>query len=196
MLSLKKPSAESVRQFLAEQATCDFTYAAVGATAHTPPSGYVADHTRIKLGEGERAFQAARAALQRWQQLQLNWLEALPADTPIRAGEVVAVLGRVVGVWSLNACRIVYVVDDSGLSSRFGFAYGTLPAHMERGEERFLVEWNQSDNAVWYDVLAFSRPNHFLTRLGYPIVRRVQKRFARNSAAAMIKAVRSIDGVA
>jgi hypothetical protein len=42
---------------------------------------------------------------------------------------------------------------------------------------------------VWYDILAFSRPQRLLTRLGYPYVRRVQKRFGRESAAAMLKAV-------
>jgi uncharacterized protein (UPF0548 family) len=72
----------------------------------------------------------------------------------------------------------------------FGFAYGTLPGHVERGEERFLVEWDQGDDAVWYDILAFSRPNHLLTRLGYPVVRRLQKRFGRDSAATVLKAVR------
>jgi hypothetical protein len=30
----------------------------------------------------------------------------------------------VFGVWTLNTCRIVYVVDEA---TRFGFAYGTLP---------------------------------------------------------------------
>ena len=193
MLSLKKPSTESIRQFLAGQVTCDFTYAAVGATARTPPSGYVVDHTRIKLGEGEQAFHSARAALQRWQHFQLGWVEAWPPDALIQPGQVVAVLGRAVGLWGLNACRIVYVVDELGPEKIFGFAYGSLPSHVASGEERFLVEWNQSDNVVWYDILAFSKPNHFLTQLGYPVVRRMQKRFARDSAAAMLMAVRRND---
>ncbi len=195
MLSLKKPSTESICQFLARQSTCDFTYAAVGATARTPPSGYVIDHTRIKLGEGERAFHSARAALQRWQHFRLRWVDAWPPDAPIQPGQVVAVLGRAAGLWWLNACRIVYVMDELGPVNRFCFAYGTLPAHVESGEERFSVEWNQSDNAVWYDIVAFSKPNHFLTQLGYPVVRRMQKRFARDSAAAMLTAVRSSDGL-
>ena len=72
---------------------------------------------------------------------------------------------------------------------RYGFAYGTLPGHAESGEERFAVEWDQADGGVWYDILAFSRPNHLLARLGYPLTRRTQKRFARVSAAAMQKAV-------
>ena len=195
MLSLRKPSVESIRPFLAAQAKLPFTYAAVGATAETPPAGYVVDRTRIKLGEGEPVFRSARAALQRWEQFRLGWVEAWSPETPIQSGEVVAVMGRAIGLWWLNACRIVYVVDESGPISKFGFAYGTLPGHVESGEERFLIEWDRGENSVWYDILAFSRPNHFLTRLGYPVVRRTQKRFGRDSAVSMLNAVRTGDEV-
>lgn len=191
MLSLRKPPAESIRPFLAAQANLSYTYSAVGATAKTPPAGFVVDHTRTKLGQGEAVFQLAKAALQRWEQFQLGWVEAWSPDTPIQAGEVVAVMGRAIGLWWLNSCRIIYVVDELGPTQRFGFAYGTLPEHVESGEERFLIEWDRSDDSVWYDILAFSRPNHVLIRLGYPMVRRAQKRFARDSAASMLKAVRS-----
>lgn len=186
---MRKPSAESVRRFLAGQAKLDFTYSAVGATAETPPAGFVVDRTRVRLGEGEAVFRAACDALRRWEQFRLGWVEAWSPDTPIRAGEVVAVMGRAVGLWWLNSCRIVYVVDESGPISKFGFAYGTLPGHVESGEERFLIEWDKSDNSVWYDIIAFSRPNQFSARLGYPLVRRLQKRFGRDSAAAMCRAV-------
>jgi len=195
MLSMRKPTVEALRQFLASQAKLPFTYEAVGATVGMPPAGYVVDRTRIKLGEGEPAFRSGIAALRQWQQFRLGWVDAWPSDTPIQKGEVVAVMGRAVGVWWLNACRIVYVVDETGPISKFGFAYGTLPGHVESGEERFLVEWNREENSVWYDILAFSRPNHFLTRLGYPAVRRLQRRFGRDSAASMLNGVRSgVDG--
>ena len=192
MLSLRKPSADALRRFLAAQRELPFTYAAVGATAETPPAGYVVDRTRIKLGEGEAVFRSAVAALRQWQQFRLGWVEAWPSDTPIRPGEVVAVMGRAIGVWWLNACRVVYVVDEAGPISKFGFAYGTLPGHVESGEERFLIEWDKSDNSVWYDIIAFSRPNQFSARLGYPVVRRLQKRFGRDSAASMLRAVSSV----
>lgn len=191
MLSLRKPSAETIRPFLEAQAKSPFTYSAVGATATTPPAGYVVDHTRIKLGEGEPVFQSAIAALRRWEQFRLGWVEAWSPDTPIQVGEVVAVMGHAIGLWWLNACRIVYVVDESEPITKFGFAYGTLPGHVESGEERFLIEWDRGESSVWYDILAFSKPNHFLTRLGYPMVRRTQKQFGRDSAASMLKAVRS-----
>src|SRR6185436_6673895 len=96
---------------------------------------------------------------------------------------------------------VVYVVDeDESIAQfaaagrgeteaagirRFGFAYGTLPDHIERGEERFLIEWDRKDDSVWYDILAFSQPRHPLVRLGAPVARLMQKRFARDSISAM-----------
>jgi len=57
---------------------------------------------------------------------------------------------------------------------RFGFGYGTLESHIERGEERFCVEYHP-DKSVWYDILAFSQPNKLLAKLGYPLVRHFQR---------------------
>jgi uncharacterized protein (UPF0548 family) len=189
MLWLRKPTNEAMRAFLASQSPHDFTYTAVGTTATNPPAGYVVDRTRVKLGEGARAFAAAKAALRRWEHFRLGWVEAWPPETPIQAGQVVAVIARLFGLWWLNACRIVYVLDEEGPVKRFGFAYGTLPEHAESGEERFTVEWHEQDDAVWYNILAFSRPQQLLARLGYPFARRLQKRFAKDSAAAMLRAV-------
>lgn len=187
MLSLKKPSAAVIGRFLVEQAKLEFSYSAIGATSAVPPLGYVVDHTRVKLGTGEGTFESAKAALRRWDQFRLGWLEATPSDTPIMKGEVVAIVAHIFGVWWTNACRIISVVDEGGLNSRFGFAYGTLPVHVGVGEERFLIEWNRADDTVWYDILAFSRPNYVVTRLGYPLVRRTQKRFGRESSQAMLR---------
>jgi uncharacterized protein (UPF0548 family) len=150
-----------------------------------PPAGFVVDHTRIQLGKGQPVFEAAKVAIKRWEHFQLGWVETSSKDIPIERGQIVGVMARAWGIWCLNACRIVSVIDEADDVSRYGFAYGTLPGHVESGEERFQVEWNRSDDTVWYDILAFSRPIHVLTRLGYPLVRRIQKRFARDSAAAM-----------
>jgi uncharacterized protein (UPF0548 family) len=119
----------------------------------------------------------------------MPWIDLCWPDTPMERGVSVAVLISHLGFWSLNACRIVYVIDEHGSSEKYGFAYGTLPDHGERGEERFTVEFN-SDQTVWYDLYAFSRPN-MLARLAYPYTRLLQKRFARDSKAAMQKAVQT-----
>ena len=189
MLSFRKPTVESIRRFIAKQAKLDFSYSAVGATATTSPAGYVVDRTRILLGQGEAVFQSAIAALRRWDHFNLGWVSAWSPETPIHPGEVVAVMGRGAGMWWLNCCQIVYVINETGPIIRFGFAYGTLPGHIQRGEERFLIEWDRSDNFVWYEILSFSQPNYILVYMGYPVVRQKQKRFGRDSAAAMFKVV-------
>lgn len=192
MFSLQRPSIESIRRFLSDQKNRDLTYSEVGGTAGTPPVGFVVDHTRIQLGRGKLVFEAAKTAIKCWEHFQIGWVEVSSRDIPIERGQIVGVMARISGLWCLNACRIVFVVDDAASISRYGFVYGTLPGHVESGEERFQVEWNRSDDTVWYNILAFSRPNHFLTRLGYPMVRRIQKKFARDSAAAMLLAIRRL----
>jgi uncharacterized protein (UPF0548 family) len=70
----------------------------------------------------------------------------------------------------LASCEIVYVTDDT---DRFGFAYGTLPSHPERGEEAFHVE-RSADGEVTFGVIAFSRPADLFGRVGGPVARAVQ----------------------
>jgi uncharacterized protein (UPF0548 family) len=189
MIALRKPSAAAVRSFLARQAERPFSYAAVGASLGGAPPGYVVGHNRVRLGEGEETFRRACEALRRWEMFHLGWVEVQPPVAPVAVGTTVAVLVHLAGLWWLNASRIVYVVEESGTVDRFGFAYGTLPEHAEEGEERFTVERDRRDDAVWYDLYAFSRPRHPLARLGTRWARRVQKRFARDSLAAMARAV-------
>lgn len=182
MLLFRKPDLALRRRFIDEQTRHAFSYDAIGATKTAPPPGFVVDHTRITLGYGATTYRAASEALQRWSQFHLGWVDVWPEAAPLREGTVVSVLARVSFLWWLNACRVVYVMDEP---RRFGFAYGTLPDHAESGEERFLIEWNESDNSVSFGILAFSRPNHILTRLAYSWVRRCQKRFARDAVAAL-----------
>lgn len=188
MMRIRKPSPDEIRAFLDRQRQAPFSYPQVGATNSGPPEGWVTDHNRVRLGTGRAAFEAACAALRRWEMFRLGWVEAHGTEAPLAPGLGVAVLAHLYGTWWLNACRVVYVMDEQGPVRRYGFAYGTLPDHAERGEERFLVEWRE-DDSVWYDLLAFSRPNYWIVKLGYPVVRRLQKRFAAHSLAAMKRAV-------
>ncbi len=189
-LHLHKPTEETVRQFVASQRALPFSYSEVGATKTRAPSGYTVDHNRIKLGEGESTYRRAVDALRSWKHFDLGWVRIVPDGVPVEVGETAAVQARSLGLWSLNACRIVYLLDETPeFKARFGFAYGTLPIHAECGEERFTIEWHK-DDSVWYDIYAFSRPQHLLVKLGYPHVRRLQKQFAKDSLAAMREASR------
>ena len=185
---LFRASPSRVRAFLDRQRSLPLTYDAVGATARgeTPP-GFDSDHNRQLLGRGATTFEHAKAAVRAWTMFPRPWTAIEPEHAPIETKGVVAVHVRLLGLWWLNASRIVYVVDEP---RRFGFAYGTLPGHAEHGEERFLVEW-LPDDTVWYDLRAFSKPRHVLARLVYPITRAYQRRFGRASKAAMARATQS-----
>lgn len=194
MFALTKPSAERIRQFINEQRDLPLSYPEVGATNSTLPAGYNIDHNRIQLGHGEQTFQRAVAAVRNWKMHDLGWLELCWPDAPIEVGSAVAVLCPHFGFWSCHPAKIVYVIDEADEQARrFGFGYGTLPAHDEQGEERFLIEWRHDDDSVWYDILAFSRPSSFLARLGYPLVRKLQRKFGRDSKQVMFATVNCND---
>jgi len=183
----------TIERYLASQESLPLSCDAVGATATSPPDHFVIDRTRVLLGQGEDVYLRACESLRSWDHFRLGWVTVFPQPAPLVVGQIVAVTVGRLGCWWLNACRIVELIDDKPVernaTHRFGFAYGTLPGHAERGEERFLVEWNCETDEVHYDILAFSQPRHWLARLGYPMVRRLQKQFGRDSAIAMVRAV-------
>ena len=187
MFYLKKPARGTIQQYLTSRRDDCFSYPAVGVTRDkNAPERYVVDHNRVRLGSGRVVFEQAKAALRRWEMFNLGWIQLCWPETPVEVGSTVGVLARLGGLWSLNLCRIVYVIDEADSTvETFGFAYGTLPDHAERGEERFTVEWYQADDSVWYDIFAFSRPKQLLAQIGYSVARRLQKRFAVDSMAAM-----------
>ena len=118
----------------------------------------------------------------------MSWVSLYWSETPIEPGATVAVLISHLGFWSINASRIVYVIQEQGRIEKYGFAYGSLADHGEIGEERFTVEFNQDDQTVWFDVYAFSRPRT-AARVAYPFSRMLQKRFASDAKASMYRAV-------
>jgi len=179
---------KKVREFISQQQHSIFSYSDVGASADHLPEGYKVDRYRILLGSGESIWHRAVEAVRGWQMFNIPWVRLYWPTSPIQVGVDVAILIEHLGFCSLNASRIVYVVNDDGPIIRYGFAYGTLAQHAERGEERFTVEWDRSENKVWYDILAFSRPNQTLAKVGYRWTRTLQRRFGEASKTAMLQA--------
>lgn len=66
---------------------------------------------------------------------------------------------------------MVLTVDEPAAR---GFAYGTLTGHPESGEESFVVRLDE--DVVRLDIVAFSRPARWYSRLGSPVVRVIQDR--------------------
>ncbi len=183
MFLYRRPRDGEIEKFIAAQAGRPFSYKDIGATRDCPaPAGATVDHNRILLGHGGAVYDKAIDALRRWQMFALTWVTLCSSAAPIEIDSTVAVIVRHYGFWSMNAARIVYTIEEP---DRFGFAYGTLGEHAEAGEERFLIERNPDEDSIWYDLYAFSTPNALLARLGYPLTRGLQKRFARESLQAM-----------
>ena len=167
-----------------------FSYPEVGAShSGNVPSGYNVDHNRALLGHGIAAFESAEDAVRGWKMFDIPWVRLCFPDAPIEIGQDVAIVISHFSFVSMNAARIVYLVDSEPGIGRFGFAYGTLSEHGEIGEERFSVEFDHRSGEVWYDLFAFSRPGAFLAKLGYPLGRYLQRAFAAGSKAAMVQAV-------
>lgn len=180
--SFNFPDASKLAQHWQKQQAQVFAYPEVGSSAGDPPPGYDHDHEATLLGFGDGVFRAAAQALREWAMFPPTWTQIYPSNAPIEPGSVVLVLFRLFGLWWWhNSSRIVYLIDEP---TRFGFAYGTLPAHIERGEEIFWVEL-RDDGSVWYSIQAFSKPNRWYVWLAYPLARAYQRKFRRDSFAAM-----------
>lgn len=124
--------------------------------------------------------------MERWAQFDLGWVSVANPAAKIAPGEIVAVLARAAGLWSLNLSRIVETIDTP---TRFGFLYATTAMHVEEGQERFVVDFDEEHSSVTYLIEAVSRPRHPLARLAYSFTRAMQHRFRKESQQRMHEAV-------
>ena len=153
--------------------------------------GFPRNHHRTRLGSGAETYARAVAAVQDWAMYDMPWAEVYPAGTPVRTGSVLATVIHHLGFWSINPCRVVYVDErDTAPLRTFAFAIGTLPLHSERGEERFLVEWDRTRDVVHFEILAYAGPRHWMARLGAPYVYILQRRFGQQALRAVTARIR------
>lgn len=148
------------------------TYAEIGRTrAATLPAGYNHDCLSLQVGDGEVAWDRAREAIRLWTAHAHAGITITPADASITAGTTLVASRNFGPVIIAAPCRVVYKTDEP---TRFGFAYGTLPGHPEKGEEAFHVVLHR-DGSVTAEIVAFSFPDDLLTRVASPVARQIQK---------------------
>jgi len=192
LVRLRPPSAREIAAALRSELPLSYPEAGATAKLDSPEtrnalaSRYDVDHRGFALGRGRALFERAQSALRAWRHFEIPWLEWHGAG-PAEAGQVVATVARVAGLWFLNPCRVVYADFPPG-GDRVAYAYGTLPGHPESGEERFLVSFDPVGEGVRFEIAAFSRPAIWLSTLGYPLARRIQRRFAASAAEALAAA--------
>lgn len=184
MFLLQRPSAAAIRRFLDASRDLPLSYAPPGLLDRPITAGHL-DEQLVTIGHGHRDFERAREALTNWKHFDIGWVEAFPDQPVLEAGVVVAVLIRHLGFWSLNGARVLPGLTDDRNNQSFGYAYGALTNHAECGEERFDVRLDPSTGDVTYGLRAISWPQSPVAWIGQPIVRHLQARFRRDSAAAM-----------
>lgn len=177
----RQPSNTQLQAYLTAVQHQPFSYQEVGASAGIFPPGYHQHHNRFYLGEGATCWQLAKTAIDQWQPFNNGWASVFPVAAPIEVDNSVVVCFRIFGVWWENVCRIVYVLNTN---STYGFAYGTLPGHVGRGEEYFGVERDE-DGKCWFVLKAYSQPDYWGARLFPRFLRWQQGRFVRAAAKSM-----------
>jgi uncharacterized protein (UPF0548 family) len=179
-------STSTVQDFLEQQTRGGFSYQEVGLTQHTTrPVGYFMDSTHVIIGKGQVSFSRAREAFKRWAMHSSPMMRFKPNSAKLELGSSVCLQVGIAGIFLLNACQVVYVIDQP---RSFGFGYGTLRDHPARGEERFLLEHQENDDVV-LSLFAFSKPSSWLYWLGLPVTRLMQTAFTRTYIQNMKRAV-------
>lgn len=189
MFLARKPQQHAIDEFLQASRELPLSYIPAGL-ARSGRRGFASDELHMRIGTGEAAYRRAVRALREWRQFDVGWTTVFPRAAPTSPGTVVAVLIRHLGFYSLNGAQVVYTIGDDH-DREFGYAYGTLTNHAERGEESFEVRFDAHTGAVTYHLRAVSRPRAWLAVAGYPVTRALQARFRMHSARAMMKAVRA-----
>ena len=172
-LRLGRVGADEIARLLEQAQGEDPTYDHVGSTLHPERWPQRAPYQRTStLGHGDEDFAQAGERLRGWApQRNLN-APVHPADAPIEVGTTLLVELRKGPLTVVVPNRIVEVVDDPG--RRFGFAYGTLPGHAERGEESFVIELGDAGE-VTGTVTVDAAPSLAAAKLAMPVVAVIQR---------------------
>lgn len=184
-LHLRRLSRARLEELLWASRLDDFTYAPVGVVMDAQvPTTLHRNRWEVSL-TGAGAFGRGRQAIQDWEVHRGAGLSVI-TDGALRVGTNVAMAAPLpVGCIEVT-CRVTAVVDEP---DAFGFAYGTLSVHPERGEESFILT-RTDDNRVQFVVAAASEPAHPLARLAPFVASRLQDKACKRYLAAMTHATR------
>ena len=136
-IGLGHPSAPELERMLAIASASSLTYDHVGSTMPPVDTRRPIRQRHLVLGHGPEAFQLAVLGLRRWSCHEGIRATVSPKDASIDTGTSLLVVLNVGPAHIVVPNRVVAVMDEA---RRFGFAYGTLEGHQERGEESFLAE--------------------------------------------------------
>lgn len=179
---------EELRSSLASET---FSYR-IGILDGPAPTGMSDDRLDVVLGRGDEAWNRTRRALDEWTHFDLPWAGVASGGSVAQPGLDVVVQARRLGIHMRVGCRVIETHDTRGADRHaYGFTYGTLRNHVERGEESFEVWRDLASDEVGYTIHAMAAPGRWYSWLTKPLVDYYRGQFRRDSAAAMAKAVRN-----
>lgn len=188
MFFLQRPNKSQIAACLDRLKDSNPTYPNPGLThpdrtrskeALEPPDTFHVDQHSIILGQGQATFEHASKALFNWKMYETGWTFLEP-QIPPKAGNAYTVTAKHFGFYSLNPVQVIYTTQTD---TRACFAVGSLPGHVEHGEERFMLELSPA--GVTFEILAVSRPASPLVRLAAPLGRRIQEKFFEDAQKLM-----------
>ena len=159
-----RPSTARLGTMLDVARASDLTYDHVGSLDAATDRRVHREH--LVLGRGERCFGDAVAGLRAWACHDGIRATVHPRDAALEVGETVLIVLPAGPFAIVVPDRIVAVVDEA---DRFGFAYGTLDGHQERGEESFLIRHHDDDTVV-ATIAVDAGPATTAARLAAPLV--------------------------
>ena len=164
---LGRPSPDELDRVLADARVATLSYADVGITLRG--EGWAKQR---QVGQGDADFARAADGLRAWAPQLGIGASIHPPGVGLEQDATVLVVLPMGPLTMIAPDRVVQIVDEP---DRFGFAYGTLPGHPERGEESFVVE-HHADGQVLATITVQATPGNALMRVGAPIVTRFQHR--------------------
>jgi len=181
LTSTRRPSTKLLHKANVLHEQLELSYSEIGLSTELHfPKNYNHDRNQIVIGKGIDVFEKARHLIQAYRHFPTTWAFVHAESIP-HPGHSVSVIFRQLGLWWINGARIIKVIDRPNF---YGFSYGTLSNHVEKGEELFFTEI-LSDETVIYGISAYSRPRFWGARLIKPYARSQQKRFVRESMQLM-----------
>ncbi len=192
MPTLHRPTPESLADLAEEWRGRPLSYEVGLLDRPHDRQRWFRDHAATVIGRGDEDFTAACDAIRGWVTFQQTWTVPARPLTPIEVGAIAGYSARVVGLWWSYCCEILEVIDDETTGvRRFGFVYGTLRGHGERGEESFIVTHDRTTDEVLFAITAASRPARWFTWCGLPVARTAQARFRAGATRMMADQVRT-----
>ncbi|MCP3977420.1 MAG: DUF1990 domain-containing protein [bacterium] len=189
VLYLRGASDREAEELRSSMVSEPFSYG-TGILDGQAPSGMSDDRLDVVLGIGDEAWKRARRALDEWTHFDLPWAGVATGGGPAQPGQAVVVHARRLGIHMRVACRVLETHDTVGADRlAYGFTYGSLRNHIERGEESFEVWHDLASDEVGYTIHAMAAPGRWYSRLAKPLVDHYRGQFRHDSAEAMAKAV-------